>query len=301
MKYLKIIKQTTLAICVLTLLSSCVSKRKIAEMTKIINEKKTVEKNLETKIASMDEVRANKTAIGELDDKSNESIKKVLDNEKKGIAERTDALDKMNEALTAKKRIKIKDFEAMQINVVAADGVVAQKNESINFVNQLLKQTTFVKFNSAAFFEGGGFKIPENKMEEAKVVFSPIVDSLVVFVKKFPKLRLNSSIIASGYADATGFGPGALVDLLTANIGKAVASKEELNSELSRLRAEEVASILTNIYNDRIKDNPNANQFNTQFFKIGKGEELPNKKITNYEINDERRRIVVIYWNALPE
>jgi outer membrane protein OmpA-like peptidoglycan-associated protein len=179
--------------------------------------------------------------------------------------------------------------------------VVAQKGESINFVNQLLKQTTFVKFNSAAFFEGGGFKIPENKMEEAKVVFSPIVDSLVVFVKKFPKLRLNSSIIASGYADATGFGPGALVDLLTSNIGKAVASKEELNSELSRLRAEEVASILTNIYNDRIKDNPNANQFNTQFFKIGKGEELPNKKITNYEINDERRRIVVIYWNALPE
>jgi outer membrane protein OmpA-like peptidoglycan-associated protein len=301
MKYLKIIKQTTLAICVLIILSSCVSKRKIAEMTKIINEKKTVEKNLETKIASMDEVRANKTAIGELDDKSNESIKKVLDNEKKGIAERTDALDKMNEALTAKKRIKIKDFEAMQINVVAANAVVAQKGESINFVNQLLKQTTFVKFNSAAFFEGGGFKIPENKMEEAKVVFSPIVDSLVVFVKKFPKLRLNSSIIASGYADATGFGPGALVDLLTSNIGKAVASKEELNSELSRLRAEEVASILTNIYNDRIKDNPNANQFNTQFFKIGKGEELPNKKITNYEINDERRRIVVIYWNALPE
>lgn len=301
MKYSEIIKKTALAITVLAILSSCVSKRKIAEMTKTINEKKTVEKNLETKIASMDEIRVNKTALGELDDKSNESIKKVLDKEKQGVVERTSALDKMNEALTAKKRIKIKDFETMQVNVTAADEVVAQKSESINFVNQLLKQTTFVKFNSAAFFEGGGFKIPENKMEEAKTVFSPIVDSLVVFVKRFPKLRLNSSIIASGYADATGFGPGALVDMLTSNIGKAVATKEELNSELSRLRAEEVAGILTNIYNERIKDNPNANQFNTQFFKIGKGEELPNKKITNYEINDERRRIVVIYWNALPE
>ena len=40
---------------------------------------------------------------------------------------------------------------------------------------------------------------------------------------------------------------------------------------------------------------------NTRFFKNGKGEEYPNKKIKNYMLDDERRRIVIIYWNALPK
>ena len=138
-------------------------------------------------------------------------------------------------------------------------------------------------------------------MDEARLVFSPIVDSLIVFIKKFPKYKLNSSIIASGYADGTGFGAGTLVDLLTSSMGKTVATKEELNSELSRLRAEEVSSILLEIYKERTKGLTETGQFNTQFFQIGKGEEFPNKKILNYTTEDERRRIVVIYWNALPQ
>lgn len=288
-------------IVIVVLFSSCVSNRKISMMKKIIDEKKLIEKNLETKITTLNDFRLNKSAIGELDDKSNESILKVLDTEKKGILQRTDSLNKMEAMLSGDKRIKIKEFKNIESIVATSNDIIAVKSESINFVDQLLKQQTFVKFNTAAFFNAGGFKIPEDKMDEAKIVFSPIVDSLIVFIKKFPKYKLNSSIIASGFADATGFSPGSLVDLLTSNMGKTEATKEELNSELSRLRAEEVSSILLTIYNERIKVLANTGQFNTQFFKIGKGEEFPNKKIDNYQTDDERRRIVVIYWNALPE
>jgi hypothetical protein len=84
-------------------------------------------------------------------------------------------------------------------------------------------------------------------------------------------------------------------------MGKTEATKEELNGELSRLRAEEVSSILLEIYKERTANLTETGQFNTQFFKMGKGEEYPNKKIDNYQIDDERRRIVVIYWNALPQ
>lgn len=286
---------------VIMLCTSCVSNRKIAEMKKIIKEKKVVEQDLAAKISLLDAFRINKSVVGELDDKSNQSISNVLELEKKGTQQRTDSLNSMEAMLSGSKRIKIKDFENITTVVAVSNNVTEVKSESINFVDQLLKQQTFVKFNTAAFFNAGGFKIPADKMDEAKIVFAPIVDSLIVFVKKFPKYKLNSSIIASGFADAQGFGAGSLVDLLNSNMGKTEATKEELNAELSRLRAEEVSTILTDIYNDRIKNLSQSGQFNTQFFKMGKGEEFPNKKILNYQTDDERRRIVVIYWNALPE
>jgi hypothetical protein len=205
--------------------------------------------------------------------------------------------------LSGEKRIKIRDFKKIATVITLSNNEVNSfKTETVDFVESLLKQKTFIKFNSGAFFGPGGYKIPEEKMEEAKIVFSPIIDSLIVFVKKHPKVKLSSSIIASGYADAQGFGEGELVNQLTANIGKEIATKEELNSELSRLRAEEVSSILLQIFNDKISQQKEEQKFSqTQFFSLGKGEELPNKKISDYQIDDERRRIVIIYWNAIPK
>jgi outer membrane protein OmpA-like peptidoglycan-associated protein len=168
-------------------------------------------------------------------------------------------------------------------------------------VSQLLKQQTFVKFNTAAFFESGGYEIPSEKNEDAKSAFSPIIDSLFAFIKKYPKYKLEASVIINGYADGQGFGETDLLNQLTKNIGKNQATKEELNQELSRLRSEGVSQIIVGIYNDKLKEIPSDYEFNTRFIKIGKGEEYPNKKIDNYQIDDERRRIVVIYWNAVPK
>jgi hypothetical protein len=279
---------------------SCVSKRKIADMNKSIEKRKKHEQKLDSTILALNNFRTEKNAVGELDDKSNQSIKTILDLEKKGIQQRTDSLNKMQEMLSGK-RVKVKEFKNMITLVTSGTTVVNQKAETINFVDKLLNQQTFIKFNTAAFFNAGGYKIPTEKMDEAKKVFSPIVDSLIVFVTKFPNIKLSTSIVASGFADGQGFGAGALVDELTANIGKAVATKEELNTELSKLRAEEVSGILMEIFKEKIKNMPSAAVFDTNFFKIGKGEDYPNKKITDYQTDDERRRIVVIYWNAIPK
>jgi len=40
---------------------------------------------------------------------------------------------------------------------------------------------------------------------------------------------------------------------------------------------------------------------NFNYYAEGKGEELPKGKITDYKVNDERRRVVLIYWTVLPE
>jgi hypothetical protein len=199
------------------------------------------------------------------------------------------------------KRIKKKDYDNMVSVVSLGTSIIATKMEIVDFVDQLLKQQTFIRFNTAAFFPPGGYKIPEDKMELAKNAFAPVIDSLIAFVYRFPKFTLISSIVSNGYADGQGFSPGDLVDTLSAKLGKTEATKEELNIQLSRLRAEEIAGVLIDIFNEKMQKLPSASSLNTRFFKAGKGEEYPNKKIKDYQVDDERRRIVVIYWNALPD
>jgi hypothetical protein len=201
----------------------------------------------------------------------------------------------------AVKRPKAKEYKNMITVMTSGPSIVEQKAGLVDFVDKLLNQQTFAKFNLAAFFPPGGYKIPEEKLADAKIVFAPIADSLIAFVRRFPNFKLMSSIVSYGYADGTGFSPGDLVNTLTANMGKAEATKEELNQELSRLRAEEVSGILLEIFKEKVTLLPPDAMLNTRFFKTGKGEEYPNKKIKDYTVDDERRRIVVIFWNALPE
>ena len=37
------------------------------------------------------------------------------------------------------------------------------------------------------------------------------------------------------------------------------------------------------------------------YYGYGQGETYPSKKITNYQEDDERRRIVLIYWSVIPD
>ena len=52
------------------------------------------------------------------------------------------------------------------------------------------------------------------------------------------------------------------------------------------------------IFNEKRLNLPATSSLNARFFKTGKGEEYPDKKIKDYQVDDVRRRIVVIYWNA---
>jgi hypothetical protein len=282
------------------LLSSCISNRKISTLHLAIENQKKLEEKLSNTLQTLNKFREEKTAIGELDDTSSLAIKKLLDKEVAYSRYREDSLAKM-QAKLSEKRVKIRDYKNMLTIITSGDSVIVLKMETVDFVDQLLKQQTFIKFNTATFFPPGGYIIPDEKKQDAKKAFSPLIDSLIFFVLRFPKFTLYPSIVASGYADGQGFAPGALVEKLNANLGKTDASKEELNMELSRLRASEVSGILYEIFKDKIAGLSKASMVESKFYQTGKGEEYPNKKIKNYMVDDERRRIVVLYWNALPK
>jgi hypothetical protein len=279
--------------------SSCVSNRKVANLDQSIENRKNLENKLDSTLISLNILREEKSSIGELDDSSSFNIKKVIDRVRITTRRRTDSLIEMQNRL-ADKRVKKKAYDQIAEMVNSSSADRSTDLETIELLDQLLKQQTFIRFNKSDFFPPGGYVIPEDKMIRAKEAFAPLIDSLISFVGRFPTLRLNKSIVTYVYTDGQGFSPGPLVDELTKRLGKTEATKEELNYQLTQLRAEEIDSVLKELFIEKAKNFPPATSLPTRFLITGKGEEYPNKKIRDYQVDDERRTIIVIFWNALP-
>ncbi len=156
-------------------------------------------------------------------------------------------------------------------------------------------------FDLAAFFGPGKFSVPDDKRELASTSFSPIVDSIIRFSNKYKNINRTGSLIILGFADGTGFSAGPLFELLAGKIGKSEPSKEELNQKLSELRAEELIKLLSDQFQKKQKEIQNFDILKVSYLQKGKGENLPLPTITNYQVNDERRRIVLCYWAVLPD
>jgi hypothetical protein len=157
-------------------------------------------------------------------------------------------------------------------------------------------------FNLAAFFGPGKYKIPDEKIAEATERFSPILDSVSSFYKKYNDVSKFVTIRILGYADGTGFNKESeTAKTLQFLLSDSLASKERLNGKLSELRAKNIANLLDNILSTKIDNYRNIQHLEFLFFETGKGEELPSKKITDYQVNDERRRVVLLFWSILPK
>jgi hypothetical protein len=284
----------------LIVLNSCVSNKKLTEVKTVVDSKLDKAILTNQNLLNLKDLTYSKNIKGELDDNSSEKITKLIEVQKKKNQKEIDSLSNIKTQLYSKK-LKVKTFNSIFTNLSSEENIDLSVAESIQFVEDILSKQMFIKFDSASFFEGGGYKIPESKMQEAIDFFTPAVDNLLSFSRDYPKFKISSSIVSVGYADGQGFGEGPFVDFLKQSANKPEATKEELNAELSRLRAEEVSSIMMKIMEEKVKDLPNEAKINTNFIKIGKGEEYPNKEITDYKTSDERRRIVVIFWNAIPE
>jgi len=157
-------------------------------------------------------------------------------------------------------------------------------------------------FNLAAFFGPGKYQIHEEKKGEAAITFSPILDSISSFYKKYNDVSKFATIRILGFADGMGFN----MDSETAKnllllLNDSLATKEQLNGKLSELRARNIANLLDNILSTKIDNYKDIQHLEFLFFETGKGEAYPSKKITDYQVNDERRRVVLLFWSILPK
>lgn len=279
---------------------SCVGKRKIAKMNNTLSSQARDEMAMHQKLVSLDSLNDLKKRKGEMDDSVATILKNKLDNEISSSSLRADSIKKVS--ATIKRGMKRRDYKNAVVFNTNGKFIITEKKQDVFFVDDLLKQQNFIKFNTATFFPPGGFAIPREKLELAKRVFKPVLDSLIQFLNKYPQRKISSDIVCYGYADEQPIkNRSELWDTLTKNLNDTNATREMLNMELSRLRSEDVSGIMNSLFLQNIKRFPDSSLTEMRFIKLGKGEEYPNKTITDYSIVDERRRIVIIFWNAMPK
>lgn len=171
--------------------------------------------------------------------------------------------------------------------------------ENVLFFDELLAANTFAKLNTAVFFGSGQYKIESNT--EAEKMLGSVTDEVLSFAAKHSDRALHASFIVLGYADEENFTSGSeLYQDLTKNMSESSPSRIQLNVEMSNRRASAISNILRDQYRLQRDKYPVKNLSNS-FISIGKGEQLPAGKITDYKPVDERRRVVLIYWSVLPK
>jgi hypothetical protein len=157
-------------------------------------------------------------------------------------------------------------------------------------------------YEMAAFFGPGKYDIPEDKNAMADTLFIPVVDSLINFANAYATIEQTGTIVVNGYADGMNIdNTSPLYDLLLAALKKTAASKEELNQQLSQLRADAISSLMEKLVRKKQDQFVSWRSFNIDLFENGQGETYPTKTIKDYTVDDERRRVVLIYWSVLPK
>ncbi len=157
-------------------------------------------------------------------------------------------------------------------------------------------------FDLAAFFGPGKYEIPDDRKSVAEISFSPLIDSLVAFYNRYADVEKKATLVILGYADGAGFNmESEIYPVLIDMLKDSTASKEKLNQKLSELRAINIGNLMEVSLEKKIPNYKEIKSIDFFFIESGKGEDYPSKKVTDYKTDDERRRVVLLFWNILPK
>ncbi len=267
--------------------SSCSGAKKL---NKEIAAQKMIEQRLLARLDSATQKMRNKEAEGSLDSYTENYVNKKVAAILKDI--------NTNDSLVKNASNKKERKKASELIILFSK--VTQKNlEDVAIISQLFDLNTLKRFNTGAFFGSGQYTLGEAYANDAHSAFAELIGDAYRFAGQFPNQKLNAIIVVTGYADAQGFEKSsALYNELKKIINKDDPANSELNRELSRLRALTIVSTIKET--EEKLSNPKKQDISFSYFAEGKGEELPVGKINDYKDNDERRRIVLVYWNVLP-
>ena len=300
----KIILSYSIFISTLFMLLSCYAGKRTAAKEMVLSGKKhtaseavLLEETNKLKEKKLDEEKIDTSVNNKIQNKLN-NYEKLLDSANVAIAQIEQLLSKKN---TFRKNYK---------NVIIPLSVFL--NNYNNNSSRRLYRYTMIKdglsiadkklYELAAFFGPGRYIIPDEKKEVAYLLFSPLVDSIKGFSNKYSDIQQTASLIINGFADATGVSPGSnLYNILATALNKTSPEKAELNMQLSQFRANAIANCLDTLIQMKSHEFKSWSTFKINSYEYGQGETLPTKTITDYTENDERRRVVLIYWCVLPE
>jgi len=287
---------SSMLIC--SVLFSCVSKKELATLQTLREENRELRGKLDSVLFVSESKSEAKMSRGELDTVSAAKLRRFFDSLDNSVAAVRAA-----DSLSALQKVKTGNIDE-KVETARFQHIQLQTNlENANIVNDLLGMSTFVRFSTGALFGPGKYEIFRENRAAAFDAFQPVLDSLYNFISRYPGKKFDAVVVVLGYADGQGISEGEsdLYNFLASLTGKESPERADLNFQLSRLRAESVAKIIHQLMYQRMKaDSKYRNISLERVISQGRGEEYPNPSINDYQASDERRRVVLVYWNALP-
>lgn len=168
----------------------------------------------------------------------------------------------------------------------------------INDPKKGINPLDYNKYNKASFYPDGVYTMPEEKREMAIELFRPILDSVL---RENPNSKkLHAEIVIFGYTDETpvDIASQSYADMCT-QLNKSGISDMEYNNYISYLRAKDVGDIITTLMTI---NSDKLNSYDEALLDIiieGRGIEYPDVN-REYELEDEKRKIVKVYWRIYP-
>ncbi len=252
----------------------------------------------DTELKKLDETRQNKELQNEIDSAANSRIKKFIDNTHREI----DTLHQANTIQIGEAVINKEDWDRLRSVLSRTRSAQQRINQKISFLEDLINRNMVVKLEQDVLFEPGSYSVSPTVVKNMTKIFEPAAIEIDRFTKKYPDFPLSLVITFKGYADGTTIGEGSgLYNNLRARL--ALSGREpdnkELNKELSRARAEAVWNLFKQFAASR-SDNGIYIR-NVLYLYEGKGESLPDPRISDYRVDDPRRRVVLLFWSIFPD
>ena len=298
------IKNIFLIAGVALLLSSCYSGRK-AKLTKTVNKNFTQQEKELAEIKNIEAAKKEKLNMGEIDSTINKKIDARLTESKNNIEAARKTMDSLTASTTNKKLFKKNYKSILKSKISFLRNNAKSFNERISdygLIADVLTNAKQTQFDLATFFGLGEYLVPADKLVQAKTSFTPLIDTIIKFAGKYASIAKSGTIVLKGFTDATGFNRGTVLYYKLANeLKQDNPTNEDLNLALSKLRTQSISKIVNQIVQDKQPELLKLQMINVEIIQEGRGEEMPNKSISNYTANDVRRRIVLFFWNVLPK
>jgi len=274
------------------LFTSCVSRKKIENLNQEINNRNQLISDINRTNDSIQNIKNNRAANNEIDPQTIKGINKLTDSIKASIEDKNLAGVK-----PIVKRIKRRKYKVLNEQIIVANTKLSNLVEDAGIVNDLLHTTSVERFNTGAFFGSGKYELAPDAIPAAQKAFTPIITKFGDFEKKYPNKKLEANFVILGYADEQPISEGSeLYQLLSKDVKDPNPTRQQLNLALSQRRSLNISQYIKSLVDEQKKT---ALQIN--YISQGRGEEHPNPSIKDYQENDERRRIVMIFWSILPE
>ena len=276
---------------------SCVPQKQVASTKKQLTEVDAQLQQHSTDLKSLDQKRQIKNDKNEIDDTASNRLNKFIGQTNTDI----DKLVSQNTLLIGSTSVNKDDWERLQAALTVSKSTSKLIGNKVALIDELINRTTVIKLEQDLIFGPGQYVLSPANANNISKVFAPATKEIDYFIKKYPDFPLSLVITARGYADATTISESSgLYRSLQERLKMSgrPPTAEDLNKELSSARAESVIKLLKTF---SISKSADGTDIKVLHLFEGKGDKLPDPKITDYKADDPRRRVVLLFWSLFPD